>query len=189
MLWYIPMRPSDFTVEILQKFLNCSAAICFFEIDYLCYFFLVKSQEEMAAEFLQSHMTSDFLGNFWPTTYPNQILYYISLSSKIRCSLTYLPKYLPKNLTSYVNALQNEINGAQMALSLVLNKLFGRNFVRGVNGNIILKEFKSNSQWILKPSGSGAQMVRFKKICANSNIIWLFFRCLLLPIWRLETEL
>ena len=27
-------------------------------------------------------------------TYPNQILYYISLSSKIRCSLTYVPTYL-----------------------------------------------------------------------------------------------
>ena len=38
-----------------------------------------------------------FFGYFWPT-YPNQILYYISLFSKIRCSLT----YLPKNLTSYV---------------------------------------------------------------------------------------
>ena len=34
-----------------------------------------------------------FLGHFWPT-YPNQILYYISLCSKIRCSLTYLPTYL-----------------------------------------------------------------------------------------------
>ena len=33
------------------------------------------------------------------------MLYYISLFSKIRCSLTYLPStYLPKNLTSYMNA-------------------------------------------------------------------------------------
>ena len=37
-----------------------------------------------------SHMTSDVLGYFWPT-YPNQTIYYISLFSKIRCSLTYLP--------------------------------------------------------------------------------------------------
>ena len=37
-----------------------------------------------------SHMTKDVFGYFWPT-YPNQILYYISLFSKIRCSLTYLP--------------------------------------------------------------------------------------------------
>ena len=36
------------------------------------------------------YMTSDFFGYFWPT-YPNQILYYISLCSKIRCNLTYLP--------------------------------------------------------------------------------------------------
>ena len=42
-----------------------------------------------------------FLGIFDLPTYPNQILdYYISPFSKIRCSLT----YLPKNLTSYVNA-------------------------------------------------------------------------------------
>ena len=40
-----------------------------------------------------------FGGIFDLPTYPNQILYYISLCSKIRCSLT----YLPKNLTSYVN--------------------------------------------------------------------------------------
>ena len=33
-----------------------------------------------------------------------KILYYISLCSKIRCSLTYLLTYQPKNLTSYVNA-------------------------------------------------------------------------------------
>ena len=44
-----------------------------------------------------SHMTSDI---FDLPTYPNQMFYYISLFSKIRCSLTYLPKYL----TSYVNA-------------------------------------------------------------------------------------
>ena len=37
----------------------------------------------------------------------NQILYYISLFSKIRCNLT----YLPKNLTSYVNAPQVEKSG------------------------------------------------------------------------------
>ena len=34
-------------------------------------------------------------------TYPNQILYYISLFSKIHFSLTYI---LPINMTSYVNA-------------------------------------------------------------------------------------
>ena len=48
-------------------------------------------------------MTSDVFWAFLtylPSTYPNQILYYISLFSKIRCSLT----YLPKNLTSYVNS-------------------------------------------------------------------------------------
>ena len=39
-----------------------------------------------------------FLGSFDLPTYPNQILYYISLFSKIRWS------YLPKNLTSYMNA-------------------------------------------------------------------------------------
>jgi hypothetical protein len=32
-----------------------------------------------------------FGGIFDLPTYPNQILYYISLFSKIRCSLTYLP--------------------------------------------------------------------------------------------------
>ena len=32
-----------------------------------------------------------FFGIFDLPTYPNQILYYISLFSKIRCSLTYLP--------------------------------------------------------------------------------------------------
>ena len=37
-------------------------------------------------------MTSyGFFGIFDLPTYPNQILYYISLFSKIRCSLTYLP--------------------------------------------------------------------------------------------------
>ena len=41
-----------------------------------------------------------FLGISDLPTYPNQILYYISLCSKIRWCLT----YLPKNLTSYVNA-------------------------------------------------------------------------------------
>ena len=41
-----------------------------------------------------------FLGISDLPIYPNQILYYISLCSKIRCSLT----YLPKNLTSYMNA-------------------------------------------------------------------------------------
>jgi hypothetical protein len=46
-----------------------------------------------------------FLGIFDLPTYPNQILYYISIFSKIRCSLTYLP-YLLKNLTSHVNAPQ-----------------------------------------------------------------------------------
>ena len=47
-------------------------------------------------------MTSDVFWTFltYLPTYPNQILYYISLFSKIRFSLTYLPKYL----TSYVNA-------------------------------------------------------------------------------------
>ena len=40
-----------------------------------------------------------FLGIFDLPTYPNQILYYISLFNKIRFSLTYLPKIL----TSYVN--------------------------------------------------------------------------------------
>ena len=44
-----------------------------------------------------------FLGIFDLPTYPNQMFYYISLFSKIRCSLNYLPS-LPKNLTSYVNA-------------------------------------------------------------------------------------
>ena len=34
-----------------------------------------------------------FFGHFWPT-YPNQILYYISLFTKIRWSLTYLSTYL-----------------------------------------------------------------------------------------------
>ena len=50
-----------------------------------------------------SHMTSDVSGVF--LTNPNKILYCISLFSKIRYSLT----YLPQNLTSYVNApyLQN----------------------------------------------------------------------------------
>ena len=47
-------------------------------------------------------MTSD---DYWVfltylPTYPNQILYYTNIFSKIRCSLT----YLPKNLTSYVNS-------------------------------------------------------------------------------------
>ena len=32
-----------------------------------------------------------FLGIFDLPTYPNQMVYYISLFSKIRCSLTYLP--------------------------------------------------------------------------------------------------
>ena len=43
-----------------------------------------------------SHMTSDVFGAFLIhlPTYPNQILYYISLFSKIRCSLTYLLTYL-----------------------------------------------------------------------------------------------
>ena len=50
-----------------------------------------------------SHMTSD---GFWifltylPTLIRCLMLYYISLFTKIRCSLT----YLPKSLTSYVNA-------------------------------------------------------------------------------------
>ena len=37
-------------------------------------------------------MTSDFLGVFltYLPTYPNQMIYYISLFSKIRCNLTYL---------------------------------------------------------------------------------------------------
>ena len=48
-----------------------------------------------------SHMTSDVFGYFWPT-YPNQILYYISLFS-IKSDDAWLT-YLPKNLTSYVNA-------------------------------------------------------------------------------------
>ena len=40
-----------------------------------------------------SHMTSDVLGAFltYLHTYPNQILYFISLFSKIRYTLTYLP--------------------------------------------------------------------------------------------------
>ena len=41
-----------------------------------------------------SHMTSDiFFGVFDLPTLLNQILYYISLFSEIRCSLTYLPTY------------------------------------------------------------------------------------------------
>ena len=42
-----------------------------------------------------SYMTSDVFGAFltYLSTYPNQILYYISLCSKIRCSLTYLSTY------------------------------------------------------------------------------------------------
>ena len=42
-----------------------------------------------------SHMTSDVFGLFLTClpTYPNQILYYISLFSKIRCSLIYLLTY------------------------------------------------------------------------------------------------
>ena len=49
-----------------------------------------------------SLMTSDVFGIFltYLPTYPNQILYYVRLFSKIRFSLT----YLLKNLTSYVNA-------------------------------------------------------------------------------------
>ena len=38
--------------------------------------------------------------NMCSSIYPNQIINYITLFSKIRFSLT----YLPKNLTSYVNA-------------------------------------------------------------------------------------
>ena len=41
-----------------------------------------------------------FLDIFDLPTYPNPMLYYISLFSKIRCTLT----YPPKNLTSCVNA-------------------------------------------------------------------------------------
>ena len=41
-----------------------------------------------------------FLSIFEVCNYPNQMVYYIGLFSKIRCSLT----YLPKNLTSYLNA-------------------------------------------------------------------------------------
>mgnify|MGYP001218508863 CR=1 FL=1 len=51
-------------------------------------------------------MTSDVFGAFLtylPTLISNQILYYINLCSKIRCSLT----YLPKNLNLHVNALQD----------------------------------------------------------------------------------
>ena len=49
-------------------------------------------------------MTSDVLGAFltYLPTYPNQILYCLSLFSKIRCN-TYLTTYLPINLMSYVN--------------------------------------------------------------------------------------
>ena len=46
-------------------------------------------------------MTSEGFGVFIPT-YPNHILYYISLFCQIRCSLTYLSTYLPKNLASYI---------------------------------------------------------------------------------------
>ena len=48
------------------------------------------------------HMMSDVFWAFltYLPTYPNQILYHISLFIKIRCILT----YLPKNLTSFVNA-------------------------------------------------------------------------------------
>ena len=40
-----------------------------------------------------SHMTSDVFGAFltYLLTYPNQMVYYIGLFSKIRSSLTYLP--------------------------------------------------------------------------------------------------
>ena len=57
--------------------------------------------------------------------YPNQILYYVSLCSKIRCSLIYLPKNLMSNLNAplapgatlevtvakdrYNNATRNEV--------------------------------------------------------------------------------
>ena len=58
-----------------------------------------------------------FWGIFDLPTYPNQILYYISLCSKIRCSLTYLPtQKIWRHM--YVNALL-EKNLALQAQSLL----------------------------------------------------------------------
>ena len=54
-----------------------------------------------------------FFGYFWPTC-PNQI---ISLCRKIRCSLI----YLPKNLTSYVNAPLPNCIGIYDTISMVIS--------------------------------------------------------------------
>ena len=68
-----------------------------------------------------SHMTSDV---FWVLltylpTYPNQILYYINLFSKIRCK----PTYLPKNMTSYVNVPSFDWNKSWISDQLPLSLL------------------------------------------------------------------
>ena len=89
-----------------------------------------------------------------------QILYYISLFSKIRCSLT----YLPKNLTSYVNASQDKW-AFRIIFDHIYQLLFFRKLAKSVNENICIlcHNFKPNedletlstSKWPSKPQFCG----------------------------------
>ena len=60
-------------------------------------YIIILSPRHFINQFGSTHIWRQmFWGYFWPT-YPNQMLSYISLFSKIRW-----PTYIPKNLTSYI---------------------------------------------------------------------------------------
>ena len=109
----------------------------FLESDFFHIFFAVQKQPTIKYFFyvhtyfsnFKKQFTSDvrcILGIFDLPAYPNQILYYISLFSKIRCSLT----YLPKNLTLYVNAPLSNLAPIFRMKFLMMNMKMQRPFVK-----------------------------------------------------------
>ena len=73
-------RWRKFILRLFQRQVSYKEGFCI-------YFFLTRTRPKGA--FIYD--VRCFLGISDLPTYPNQILYYISLCSKIRCSLTYLP--------------------------------------------------------------------------------------------------
>ena len=93
------------------------------------------------------HRTSDIFWAFltYLPTYHYHILYNVSLPSKIRYSLTFLLTYLPKNLTSYVNApILKSAKDAKKKCPNIWTLLFCNTWCFGTEVNTQLKSCNEN---------------------------------------------